>query len=221
MSVDINSLAFAAKKASQGPGFPPLQHGHALELCAAALGYKTFASYKTAVSAGQEAKDLSIAAHIVPQLQGVLERAIELRPRAPAMSHITWINEALTQCLPNAQLHVDETSLFNTLVTLVDITAVNDGSVSGEMAVSNCDGVREIYLPFDFSLANTQAGEPETLEIDGLISMDIHEERFPIGQKISVRCHLHIEKLGKYLIAEPACHVESAKLIYDWDDDED
>lgn len=39
MPTYISDLAYAARKASQRNGFPPLKYGHALELTAAGFGY--------------------------------------------------------------------------------------------------------------------------------------------------------------------------------------
>lgn len=108
MTVEISHLAFAARKASERNGFPPLKHGHALELVAAAFGYASLAAYQAAVTAGDEVADLSSAAHVVVQLQRVLTRAAELRPKAPSLTHVEWINHAFAQCLPNTRLYLGE-----------------------------------------------------------------------------------------------------------------
>ena len=108
MSIYISDLAYAARKASQSNGFPPLNHGHALELTAAAFGYASLAAYKAAVAAGDEAADLTGSAHVVVHVPRVVQRAAELRPRAPTLTHLDWINCAFARCLPNAQLHLGE-----------------------------------------------------------------------------------------------------------------
>jgi hypothetical protein len=221
MTIDISHLAYAARKASERDGFPPLKHGHALELTVAALGYGSLAAYKAAVAVGKDAADFSAARHIVLQLQSIVARAGELRPMAPSLTHLEWIRRAFAQCLPHARLHIDENSLFNALVQLIDTTTVNDGGVSGEMAVGNCDGVGEIYLPLHFSLVDVPIGVPHVLDIQGHIAMDIHEERFPMGRKVSIQALLELQKLGKFVIAEPIFKIENAKLVYDWADDED
>ena len=108
MSISISDLAYAARQASQRNGFPPLKHGHALELTAAAFGYASLAAYKAAVAAGDEAADLTGSAHVVVHVHRVVKRAAELRPRAPTLTHLQWINYAFAQCLPDAQLHLGE-----------------------------------------------------------------------------------------------------------------
>ncbi len=222
MTIEISDLAYAARKASQRDGFPPLKHGHALELAAAAFGYASLAAYQAAIAAGDEVADLTGSAHVVVQLQRVVTRAAELRPRAPSLTHVEWINRAFAQCLPDAQLHLDEHSVLKSLSVLVDRTTVNDGYVSGEMAVSNCDGVREIYMPFDFGTGElAPVGDSHVIYIDGHITMDVHEERPPFGQKISVQATIELERLGRYVIAKPVFRIERAKLICDFANDDD
>lgn len=221
MTIDISHLAYAVRKASEGDGFPPLKHGHALELTAAALGYGSLAAYKAAAASGKEAVDLSAARHIVLQLQSTVTRAGELRPRAPSLTHLEWIRRAFAQCLPQVRLYIDENALFNALAALIDTSTVNDGDVSGEMVMSNCDGIREIYLPLYFSLVEMPIREPHMLDIEGHITMDIHEERPPLGRKVSVQASLELQRLGQFVIAEPIFKIENAKLVYDWADDED
>jgi hypothetical protein len=222
MSVEISHLAYSARKASERDGFPPLKHGHALELIAAALGYASLAAYQAAVAAGDEAADLSDVAHVVLQVQSSVTRALELRPRAPSSSHLEWIRRAFAQCLPAAKLHIDQNWLYKTLVDLVDFTAVNDSDVSGEMAMSNCEGIREIYLPWDFSWGKLPpVGESHVVNIRGHIKMEVHEERPPIGQMISVHASIELQRLGQFVIAEPVLRIVSAKMLFDWGDDED
>lgn len=108
MPTYISDLAYAARKASVCDGFPPLKHGHALELTAAAFGYASLAAYQAAVAAGGEAADLAGATHMVVDVQRIVSRGAELRPRAPTLTHLEWINRAFTKCLPDTQLLLGE-----------------------------------------------------------------------------------------------------------------
>jgi hypothetical protein len=220
MTVDISHLAFATRKLSERNGFPPLKHGHAMEIVAAALGYSSLAAYQAAIAAGDELKDLSDARYILVQVQGVATRASELRPRAPN-SDIEWINKAFSQCLPRTQLLLDVPWLHRALSDLVDYTVANDGIVSAAMADSNCDGVREIYMPFDLAYELPPVGTAYVIDIQGQVTMDVHAERPPMGRKISVQARLELERLGRCVVGEPVVSILDAKLIYDFADPDD
>lgn len=214
MSVDISSLAYALRMASK-TSFP-LRHSHCLELIAAALGYGSLAAYKAAVQAGAESADLSSAAHITLQLQSMVQRAADLT-RTMHMSRLEQVRRAFVECLPHTRLHLDENSLFNTLTALVDSSTHNHEETGIAMVSSNGNGVREIYLPFDFSLEELPPpGVPHELGIVGHITMNIADERPYAGHEIDVRASLVLERLGKCVIAEPVFRLESAKLDYNW-----
>lgn len=215
MSVDISRLAYEFQKASEVNGFPPVKRSHALELVAAALGYDSLAAYKAAIAAGDELADLSEVAHLVPQLQRMVSRAGVLRPRAPGLTYLDWLNRAIGRCWPNATVYLNDEALFNVLVARVEHATENDPAVLGQLSWSNGSRVDEVYMPFDLELDEIVAvGKPHVINIAGHASIEFAVGNTPAGREISVRATLELRRLGQVMLAEPVFQIESAKLIY-------
>lgn len=81
--------------------------------------------------------------------------------------------------------------------------------------------IREIHLPLFFSLADLPIAELRSVNVEGHITMDIHEERLPIGRMILVKASLEFQRLGRFSIAEPICTIESSELVHESADAED
>lgn len=221
MPVGISSLAYAVRKASESTP-QPLKHGHAQQLVAAALGYNTLAAHQAAVAEGAESEHLDAAAHAVLDEDLIVERAAELQLPQPEDALVELVRAAFKSELPGTRLHRNDDALADALRDYVDSTAYNHGETGSAMAATNNDGVQEIYLPLDFTLAELPPlGEVLELEIDGHISMKPDIERPYSGHKIDVRGTLFFERVGRVAISEPEFHLESAKLDYNWDGDAD
>lgn len=221
MSVGISSLAYAVRKASESTP-QPLKHGHASQLVAAALGYNTLAAHQTAVAEGAESEHLDAAAHAVLDEALLVDRASELALPHSIAVLVELIRSAFKTELPDTAFHRHDDALSDALRGLVDDRAYNHDQTSSAMATTNNDGVDEIYLPLDLTLADLPPpGEVFELEIDGHIAMTPDVERPYSGHKIDVRCSLFIERVGRVAIAEPEFRLETAKLDYNWDGDSD
>lgn len=221
MSVGISSLAYAVRKASESTP-QPLKHGHAQQLVAAALGYNTLAAHQAAVADGAESEHLDAAAHAVLDEILIVERVAELQLPQPEDALVELVRAAFKSELPGTKLHRNDDALADALRDYVDSTAYNHGETGSAMAATNNDGVQEIYLPLDFTLAELPPlGEVLELEIDGHISMKPDIERPYSGHKIDVQGTLFLERVGRVAIAEPEFQLGSAKLDYNWDGEDD
>lgn len=216
MTVGISSLAYAVRKASESTP-QPLKHGHAQQLVAAALGYNTLAAHQAAVAAGTESEHLDAAAHAVLDENLIAERAAELQLPQPEEALVELVRTAFQSELPGTTLHRNDDALADAVREYVDSTTYNHEKTGSEMAATNNNGVQEIYLPLDFTLAELPPlGEVLELEIEGHVSMEPDIERPYSGHKIDVQGTLFLERVGRVAIAEPEYHLESAKLDYNW-----
>lgn len=216
MPVNISTLAHTLNAASKG-SFHPLKHVHALELIAAALGYKSLAAYKAGIATGAECADLAEAGHLVLDGQAIINRATQLAPVAPFMPQLELVLKAFASCLPKARRWRNEGDLYDEIVYLVEQKTLDSGWVSGAVADTNNDGVRDFDLPVDFSLAKLPPpGEEQSIEIEGQVIMARDPERRFSGNKVNVTAQLTLERLGRCAIKAPVYEVFSADLDYDY-----
>lgn len=221
MSIDVSSLAYAVRKASETTS-QPLKHGHALQLVAAALGYNTLAAYQAAVVDGAESEHLDAAAHAVLDEALLVDRADELDLPQSEDTLVELVNGAFKTVLPRVTFHRSDDALSDALRSLVDNQVYNHDITVSEMASTNNDGVDEIYLPLDLSLAELpRPGDPFELEIVGQITMSPDIERPYSGHRIDVCCSLMFERVGRVAISAPEFHLKSAELDYDWGDNDE
>ncbi|MRD49358.1 hypothetical protein GHT07_18945 [Caenimonas koreensis DSM 17982] len=221
MTVDVSRLAYELRKASEKT-LHPLKLGHAQQLVVAALGYGSLAAYQAAVSAGDESSDLAEVAHVVIQADVLEERCSALVPQAEVSSIAALIRQAVSGCLPRAAVHGSENAWFDAMHDMVQRETYNDGQTGSAMAVTNNDGVREIYMPFDVSIADLPGiGDVHEEEIVGHVTMEVDTERPYSGHKVDVRASLFLERLGRSVLAHARFEVESAQLNYDWGGDKE
>lgn len=221
MTVGISSLAYAVRKASESTPHP-LKHGHAQQLIAAALGYNTLAAHQAAVAEGAESEHLDAAAHAVLDEDLISERAAELHLQQAEEALVELVRAAFKGELPGLALHRNDDALADAVRDYVNNTAYNHGETGSAMAETHNDGLQEIYLPLDVTLAELPPlGEVLELEIAGHISMKPDIERPYSGHKIYVQGTLVIERVGRVALAEPEFRLASAKLDYNWDGDDE
>lgn len=215
MPVGTSFLAYAIRKASETTP-QPLKHGHASQLVAAALGYNTLAAHQAAVVEGAESEHLDAAAHAVLDEALLVDRAAELGLPQPEAALVDLVRGAFKEALPGTAFHRHDDALSDALRDLVDDRIYNLDQTSSAMASTNNEGVDEVYLPLDLTLAELPPpGEVFELAIDGHIAMKPDIERPYSGHKINVRCSLFIERVSRVAIAEPEFRLEAAKLDYD------
>lgn len=221
MPVGISSLAYAVRKASETTP-QPLTHGHASQLVAAALGYNTLAARQAAVAEGTESEHLDAAAHVVLDEALLIDRAAELALPQSEATLAEMVRGAFKTELPGTVFHRHDEALSDALRDLVNDRAYNHEQTSSAMASTNNDGIDEIYLPLDLTLAELPPlGDVFEFKIDGHIAMTPDVERPYSGHKIDVRCSLFIERVSRVAITEPEFRLETAKLDYSWEGDSD
>lgn len=184
------------------------------------MGYNTLAAYQAAVAEGTESMYLDAVAHAVLDEALLVDRAAELALPQSEAALVELVRGAFKAELPGTAFHRHDDALSDALRDLVDDRVYNHEQTSSAMASTNNDGVDEIYLPLDLTLAELPPpGEVFELEIAGHIAMKPDIERPYSGHKIDVRCSLFIERVGRVAIAEPEFRLETAKLDYNWDND--
>ncbi|WMY08675.1 hypothetical protein [Paraburkholderia phenoliruptrix] len=213
MPVGISALAHTVR--AQSNGLPVLlKLGHAQQLVAAALGYKSLAAYQAST---EESAFLDAAAHAVLDDELLLERAeqLGLTPLQPYLPHL--LKSAFEQHLPGLAVHQSHDALEDAVRDIVDATVLNHGETISAMTVTNNDGIREVYLPVDFEMdALPSPDDFLEIPIEGHVTMKPDIERPYVGHRIDVQATLMLARVGRVCIAAPVVHVESAQLDYDW-----
>lgn len=126
------------------------------------------------------------------------------------------VKAAFQARLPRVEVHLTEEQLVDAVRAYVDNYVTNHGRTSGEMAMTNGDGLDEVYLPIEFSFDDIpEPGESLPIEIVGHVSMGIDTERPYSGHRVDVRAMLVLERVGKRCVAA-TCELENAKLDWSW-----
>lgn len=217
--VTISAIAYAVRTASEATSHP-LKLSHAQQLVAAALGYRSLAAYQASPG---EAEALNDAAHFVLDDQLLVARAQELRLPNVVDGLTSLLHTAFEERLPSAQIHASSAALDAYVRDIVQEVVLTHGNTASATAMTNSNGIREIYLPFDdVVLHDLPLGEVLREDFVGHVSMEVDTERPYHGHKIDVEARLVLERKGRACIAEPICEVVSAKLNYGWNaEDED
>lgn len=217
MSTTITTLAFQLRTASQATA-KPITLRRAQELIAAALGYPTLAAYQASPEAKIPFEDIR---HLAPDWAQVESRCNDLNV-SPMRTAIRLLS-CLKECLPRATVHRYEWGISSSLHEYLDDEVVNNGWVSSEMAMTNGDGIDEVYLEYgDFEFSALPApGEMHVETVHGHVSMGIDQERPYYGHKIDVKVQLSFMRTGLRSIGDPDVEVEEAHLNWPGDDDVD
>lgn len=207
----FTKIAFSVQANCSNDGHE-LGYGHAQQLFAAALGYSTLASYQEAQSSNQEPETFDDVRHLVLDRPALVIRAHELGLPYTATMLVDAVKLTLETRLPAVEVHLSESHLEDALRAHVDYHVVNNGLASGQMAMTNSDGIDEIYLPFDLDYGHIpDPGDSLVIDLDGHVAMGIDTERPYSGHKIEVKGTLEVERLGKRCLAAPVCDVQHAK----------
>jgi len=216
MAINLSALAYAFHQQSKSASFP-LKLSHVQQLVAAALGYKSLASYQAAIAAGHEPAFLDDAEHVVlgcemlemrAQQLGVLQSTQPLGPIAKA---------TFEGCLPNANVHTNEDNFFVHLQEDLERAVEEDERTTNQMASTNSNGVDEVYVPVSSSLASLPSPATQvTLAIAGQVTMVPDTERPYSGHVIQVQAEIRLYRMGHSLFSSAENAVLQANLDYDW-----
>jgi len=216
MAIDTSSVAYAITHHPLVTG--RIKHGHAQQCLAAALGYKSLA----ALQASPDAVLLpDRETHVVLDLAALLGRAHELDLALAGEELSAVVLEAIRKSWVGTPAHESLDAFRSSLQEKVNLAVANDGTVSGQTAVTNSDGIREIYMPIeglDFDDVSSN-GDPYEIEIKGHIAMEQDTERPYWGHHVDVCATLWLVRQGTAFWAV-GCRIEDAQLDTNWNQPE-
>ncbi|WP_047244105.1 hypothetical protein [Chromobacterium subtsugae] len=217
MPTGISNLAHSVRKNSSTDTVS-VSLGHAHQLVAAAIGYKTLASYQAAQADGGEPADLDLVRHVVLDYDLLGRRALELGISIQLPRLHQLLGAAFSERLPRAQLHDTYCKLEDVLRERVDQVVLDNGRVNSAMAEANYDGIDEVYFDFEVALEESAIGDPLVVDLDGHVDLGIDTERPYAGHRVNVESTLTLERLGLRCFGEPEVEVTNAALDYGWSD---
>lgn len=136
--------------------------------------------------------------HVVLDVAALLDRAHELNLAIGAEELCAMVHDAISKVWVGTPVHMSLEAFHSALQQDVDFTAANDGIVSGQTAITNSDGVREIYMPIeglDFDKVPSN-GDPFEIEISGHIAMEQDPDRPYWGHRVETRATLWLVRQG-------------------------
>lgn len=213
MAIDISAVAFAITHHPKADS--RIKHGHAQQCLAAALGYNSLAALQASPDAGFLPDRET---HVVLDMAALLGRAHDLSVVVGGEELCIMVRDAISKAWVGTPVHMSLEAFRSSLQEEVNLTVANDGSVSGQTATTNSDGIREIYMPieglkFDDVPFN---GDPHEIEISGHIAMEQDPERPYWGHHVDVRAMLWLVRQGRAFWAA-GCRIKDAELDTDWD----
>lgn len=215
MSIDVFRLVHALRQASAAASHP-LRPGPAEQMIAAALGYGTLAAYQADVGQQIEPRFLDGASDVILDAKLLQERAESLSLAVPDRTLVDLVAGAFKALLPHVAIYKSLSSFEESLIDRLHYEAGNGHETSGPMAMTNNDGIREIYLPFDLDIDAVQVGDSEQIEIVGHVTMEVDIERPYSGHHIDVKAAISFTRFGRQLLQDVRTEIEDAKLSYDW-----
>ena len=213
----ISAISYAVRTATATSNVP-VKLSHAQQLVAAALGYRSLASYQAA----SEDAALVAASHIVIDSNLLEQRAIELGILLTSGHLVGLIGTAIKACHSAAQVHDSIDDFGDMLCSEAERAAPEDDDVCSAMAMCNHDGVREVVIPVNaYDLFDSApVGEYYVTQIKGTVTLAIDGERPYSGHIIRVEADLSITRLGCRCFDEPHIDVTFAQEGGFYDDDE-
>jgi hypothetical protein len=206
-------LAYGLRARCAARGFS-LRLGYAQQILAASLGYGSLAAYQ---SSPEESPTLDAAAHLFVDSEAAFDRAKQLSLNPPPFLPGEVI-ETFRELLPRAVLHASPGDLDGAVRSFVDNYVVNHEETAGQLALINGYGLDEVYLPIDdIDLSSLPPpGQVEAIAIEGHVSLELDDERPYSGHKVEIEATLTIERVTRQGISAPGCHIDSAKLDWNW-----
>ncbi|RKH86920.1 hypothetical protein D7Y21_19960 [Corallococcus sp. AB045] len=195
MGTTFSSIAFTFR-AKLGKHLPL---GHAQQVLAAALGYKTYASF----NASKEEAALDSVQHVVLDLALIDKRLGELGQLPPSApySFAQAIRAAIIEHLPTVRVHNDVDNLKDEIRSLVEREIEDSGAYTSEVAMTNAYGG-------DFDLESEETSsfedhEPEwVLDVSGHVYLEQEPEQVYHGDTIDVSATAVLPKLGRCMLGE-------------------
>ncbi|WP_075793406.1 hypothetical protein [Massilia putida] len=207
MSTDFASLSYSFRVVSQQRDIA-IKLGHAQQLLACAFGYQTLAGYQRS---SEEPATINDGVHLVLDAATLRQRATDLGLSLTSKQLVDLIDAAFASRLRRSGVHASEMDFFDFLHGSLQSTVVNDDDVGRITADMNTNGVREIYVPFDFTLADLpEVGETLSIPVVGHLSMEIDLERPYAGHQVDVEAIVSVDRLGRRLVGNVHMEIERA-----------
>jgi hypothetical protein len=215
MIIGISDLAHSIRKNSAADA-KPVPLSHAQQLVAAAMGYKTLASYQAAQAAGREPRNLDTVLHFIPDYDMLNKRAGDLGITITLSRLHELLRSAFLERMRQTVIHSGYESLEDALREQVEQVVIEDGEVNSAMADANYNGIDEVYFEVEIEPDQATIGNPLVIELKGHVSLGIDTERPYAGHKVNVVCSLTLERIGCHCFAAAECEVTKAALDYGW-----
>ena len=183
MSTDILTLAYSLRVASASSSHP-VKLSHAQQFVAAALGYGSLAAYQ---AADKECKKIDDGVHILVYSGLLQDQAAILDVPLDHAALFAMLSEAFGQQLPRARLYATASDFADRLTEIVQAHVPNDDVVASQTAMTNSDGIREIYFEVHFTEDDLPVvGDYPELPIQGHVTMEQDVERPYSGHHVDV-----------------------------------
>lgn len=157
--------------------------------------------------------------HLLLDAQTLADRRHELALDLKDEALLALVHSAFGKRLVGIAIHTSHDAFENAMRDSVQSEVLNDSAVVSEMAVTNNDGIREIYLPFDIDWDSIpDNGDPVEFPFEGHVKMEIDKERPYGGHRIDVNASVWVSHPGRAIWAT-SCKIESAKLDRGFFDD--
>lgn len=220
MSVGISNIAHALRDYAASTS-SPISLSHCQQLVAAALGYKSLASYQAAEKRGAEVTDLAEVNHVLVDRALLFIRAKDLNVGMPPWMLEPMVAQAFEQRLPAAQIHGSTDSLEGKLSDIVSAQVIENDNVSGLMAMTDSNGPREVHVEFEFNPSNRTLCDSIEIPMRVQIVMNIDENRTYTCHRIAVSCITNLECLGQACFGQVSVVVSQAKMDFRGEEDYD
>jgi hypothetical protein len=192
--------------------------GHAHQLLAGARGYTSLAS----MQAAGEPVDLGTSMHWIVDVPQLQERAAALDLTLDPQVFVQALSSASHTC-GGPKIHATDSEMAEEFNEAVQIAALDDCGVAGQMADTNCTGPWEAFLELSNSSIDSpaQIGDEFVLDYAGTVRGEPDLERPHSGDTVNVSAQLRFPMVGKRLfVGPPAISIFGALDDSYYDDDE-
>lgn len=196
MGIDFSSVSHSLRTTSGG--VYKLSHLH--EALAAALGYKSYAAYKSSI---EEAPLFDGAQHIVTDGDLLAKRMMALGHADPDATDAMGIaiKQAFQSRLPKVKVHLDVDDLKSEIYADVVDAIEYSGSYSGGIAMTNaCGGDFDVELE---EACPIQTYQPDwILSASGTSTLEQDPDKVYHGHVIDVIARVVFQKIGRRVLGE-------------------
>ncbi|HCR1326672.1 hypothetical protein NP444_03610 [Pseudomonas aeruginosa] len=185
--------------------------GHCQQAIAAALGFNSLAAFQ---ASALSTTDLQSIGHLVINEAFILNRLESLGTFPSHTKALAELIAALEIPQLPATIYPSLAGFQDALLLELEHVVEEDSDVVSAVNSANCDGIDEIYLPFD--LEDELTDDEVCIDIKGHIGLGVDTERPFAGDKVNVEATITMERLSPSTFSEVEYFVQSAHLDYGW-----